>query len=187
MSAYIKSTSPTLNKTFQFLSAWDPVEQNAIVPSKQVVTCFIQKGDKILVLQRARKDEQHGLWGIPGGKLDNDELPVPGLLRELREETDLNISPSSLKLLGTALSHTSCDGLYGLYLFHCTIPRYTEIKINTSEHYDSKWVTLDKFESMDLLTAQGEAYELVKRDLKRIIKKSSKGIIDDKKCAQLCI
>lgn len=185
MAFFNNASSNALKKTFQHLSYWDPVKPNAIAPSKQVVTCFIQKGNKILVLQRARKDEQHKLWGIPGGKLDKDELPVPGLLRELREETGLIVSPSNLTLLGTALSHTSCDGQYGLYLFHTKIPENTEIKINLSEHYTYKWVTLKEFKSMNLLTAQGEAYQLVKKDLKNILNRtSSKGVVDARQFAQ---
>ena len=155
-----------LKKTFRHLSPWDPINPKSINPSKQVVTCFIQNADQILILQRARNDEQHGLWGIPGGKLDHDELPVPGLLREIKEETNLDIIPSNLKLLGTALSHTSCDGYYGLYLFH-TILSDAKIEINHSEHHAYKWVTLKEFELMPLLTAQGEAYEYVKKNLMR--------------------
>lgn len=152
--------------TFQYLEPWNPLNSLEDHPIKKVVTCFIQEEEKILVLQRARKDCQHKLWGIPGGKLDNEELPVPGLLRELEEETGLLISPSSLSLLGTTISHTACDGKYGLYMFHTRLhSKLTSIRINLNEHYRYKWVSLEDFETLDLLTAQREAYEWVKPDL----------------------
>ena len=48
----------------------------------QVVTCFMEYKGKVLVLQRGRRDDQFGLWGIPSGKLDDQETPRDALSRE---------------------------------------------------------------------------------------------------------
>ncbi|KKL57912.1 hypothetical protein LCGC14_2230710, partial [marine sediment metagenome] len=91
-------------KSYKYLSYWNPSdEKNTILP-KIVVTCFIQQKDKILILQRARKDLQYKLWGIPGGKLDKYEPPIQGLIREIKEEIDITISSKEFSLLGTPQS-----------------------------------------------------------------------------------
>lgn len=139
--------------------------ENSFVPTVQVVSCFIQKGHQILVLQRARKDQQHNLWGIPGGKLKKAESPVDGLIRELHEETGLCLSAEAFTLLGTTLSKTPCDGQYGLYIYFAVVPENTGIKIDFSEHYAYRWVSIEEFLQLPLLTAQGEAFQLVQDKL----------------------
>jgi 8-oxo-dGTP pyrophosphatase MutT (NUDIX family) len=168
----------TINKhssrLFQFLSSWDPLDATSTAPPIQVVTCFLQKEDKFLVLQRARKDLQHRLWGIPGGKLDAGEDPLVGLCREIEEEISVRLSPKSFQLLATTRSQTPSDGEYGLYLFYALAPTDMIVKINYEEHYAFRWVTLDQFRELDLLTAQGEAYFLVESKLLEISKSQNK-------------
>ncbi len=158
----------------KYLSQWNPFDSNEKkTPSKQVVTCFIQSQEKVLVLQRARKDQQHKLWGIPGGKLEPNEYPLTGLTREIYEETGIKLIPADFKLLGTALSYTSSDGEYGLYLYHARVKKNTQVTINNLEHYAFQWVTIDEFTSLNLLTAQGEAFRWVEIPLKNLIQPTS--------------
>lgn len=158
--------------SFIYLSPWDPTRDKDIIPPCQVVTAFLQKEDKFLVLQRARKDQQHLLWGIPGGKLEKNEAPLQGLVRELQEELDVKLPPDIFQLLATTMSRTSCDGQYGLYLYHAFVPANLAVKINLEEHYSYQWVTLEQFEALDLLHAQGEAYRFVEDQLRKILKTS---------------
>lgn len=146
---------------YKYLSPWNPFEENSYKPRIQVVSCVIQKETQLLALQRAREDVQHNLWGIPGGKLDPGELPIQGLARELEEELSIAFDPSSFTLLGTALSHTSADGEYGLYVYHTSFPKGARIQINLEEHHAFLWATLEEFQALDLLFAQGEAFRFV--------------------------
>jgi 8-oxo-dGTP diphosphatase len=159
---------------FRYLTRWNPLEKSLGIPKIQVVTSFLQKGNKVLVLQRARKDLQHKLWGIPGGKLEKGEHPLSGLIREVHEETKIKIESNRSQLLGTALSCTPCDGQYGLYIYHTVVSEDCDIIINLDEHYEFRWVTLTEFQSLDLLTAQREAFILVKDSLEILIQESEK-------------
>ncbi len=176
------NTNSLPTRPYRYLTAWIP--KNDPTPKKQVVTCFIQRNNKFLVLQRARQDEQYGLWGIPGGKLDKGELPIPGLMREVLEETGLDLSKSHIELLDTALSCTSCDGQYGLYLYHAKITTRKRVVIGYEEHLAYRWVTLQEFERLDLLTAQGEAYTYVKELLLPKVQTKARG---DHVKPKLCI
>ncbi len=160
----------SVTKSFIYLSPWDPLCSRAIIPPCQVVTAFLQKKNKFLVLQRARKDQQHLLWGIPGGKLEQGETPLLGLIRELNEELGAQLPQNTFRLLKTTMSRTSCDGQYGLYLYHAFVPENLIVNINLEEHYSYRWVSLEEFETLNLLTAQGEAYRLVEDELKNILR-----------------
>jgi len=134
----------------------------------EVVTCFIEYNDKFLVLQRARKDEQFGLWGIPGGKLEKNECPRAGLSREIFEETNILICSDAFQFLERAHSYNRYDGGYLLYLFYVKLYQPPEIKINIHEHTAFQWVSFEEFMNLNLLISQGLAFNLVKDKLKNI-------------------
>jgi ADP-ribose pyrophosphatase YjhB (NUDIX family) len=60
------------------------------VPGAEAV-CIDQRG-RVLLGRRAN-DPGKGLWDLPGGFLGEHELPLDGLVREVREETGLEIEP----------------------------------------------------------------------------------------------
>lgn len=155
--------------SMSYLSPWNPFSEGDQIPKMQVTTAFLQKGNEFLVLQRAKKDVQHQLWGIPGGKLDQGESPITALVREIQEETTIDLSRNVFQLLGTAMSHTPCDGQYGLYIYHTRIDQRVDVLINTTEHSAFRWVSIDEFISLNLLTAQMDAFKLVEDKLKQTI------------------
>jgi 8-oxo-dGTP pyrophosphatase MutT (NUDIX family) len=54
------------------------------------------KGDEVLLHQRV-KDPNKGLWVAPGGKLEPAESPTECALREMREETGLELEDPTLR------------------------------------------------------------------------------------------
>lgn len=52
--------------------------------------------NKILLIQR-KFSPGKGLWALPGGFLDQDEYVVDGILRELIEETEIDLSAADLQ------------------------------------------------------------------------------------------
>ncbi len=55
----------------------------------------VQSGHVLMVKRRAAPGE--GLWALPGGFLNQDERIVDGIIRELREETQLKVPGPVLK------------------------------------------------------------------------------------------
>jgi ADP-ribose pyrophosphatase YjhB (NUDIX family) len=60
------------------------------VPGAEAV-CFDERGR--VLLGRRGLDPGKGLWDLPGGFLHEDEHPLDGLRREIREETGLEVDP----------------------------------------------------------------------------------------------
>ena len=57
---------------------------------------YAVKGDEVL-LHRRVKDPNKGLWVAPGGKLEPDESPAECAIREMREESGLELRELSLR------------------------------------------------------------------------------------------
>ncbi len=54
--------------------------------NKKVIAGIIVKENKILIAQRAKKDDLCGKWEFPGGKMESGETEQECLKRELFEE-----------------------------------------------------------------------------------------------------
>ena len=75
---------------------------------KQTTLCYIDDGNRYLMLHRVKKehDASHGKWIGVGGKCEADESPDECMLREVKEETGLEISKWQYRGIVTFISDT---------------------------------------------------------------------------------
>ena len=57
----------------------------------EVVAGVIKDGDRIFATQRGYGDQKGG-WEFPGGKMEPDETPEQALVRDLKEELDIEVN-----------------------------------------------------------------------------------------------
>jgi 8-oxo-dGTP diphosphatase len=57
-----------------------------------VVGAVVQHDGKVLLLQRPADDFMGGIWELPSGKVDPGEAIDQALIREVKEETSLEVS-----------------------------------------------------------------------------------------------
>lgn len=60
--------------------------------AKQVTAAIIREGGKILIAQRAGDDECPLMWEFPGGKIEPGETAQECIVREIKEELELDIA-----------------------------------------------------------------------------------------------
>ena len=95
-----------------------------------VVACALLDPDgRVLLAQRPEGKAMAGLWEFPGGKVEPGERPEAALIRELREELDVETKAACLAPL-TFASHGYDDFHLLMPLFVCRrwwgTPRPTE-------------------------------------------------------------
>ena len=81
-----------------------------------VAVALIDVDGRILLAQRPPGKKMAGLWEFPGGKVQSGETPEAALVRDLREELDIDTRRSCLAPL-TFASHAYDD-------FHLVMPLY---------------------------------------------------------------
>ena len=70
---------------------------NASAPVLLVVAAALIDADgRVLLAQRPEGRSMAGLWEFPGGKVEAAEDPETALIRELREELGIEVSPACL-------------------------------------------------------------------------------------------
>jgi len=89
----------------------------AVLPVVLVVAVALIDADgRVLIAKRPEGKKMAGLWEFPGGKVDPGERPEAALIRELKEELDIDTAESCLAPL-TFASHAYDD-------FHLLMPLY---------------------------------------------------------------
>ena len=58
---------------------------------KRVTAAILVNNDRILIAQRRGTDKLAGKWEFPGGKIENNETPEQCLIREMKEEFDIDV------------------------------------------------------------------------------------------------
>ena len=58
-------------------------------PVRKAVRCYLIKNDKIIVTKYKEPNKKAGYYEIPGGKIEEGELPEQAAIREMQEETGI--------------------------------------------------------------------------------------------------
>jgi len=113
----------------------------------RVTAGVITDNDKVLITKRAPKENFAGMWEFPGGKIEANETPEDCLIRELKEE--LNIDVSIIKFC-TEATHDYGYMNINLIAYYCTI---NDGMIRISVHDNYMWVKIIDLLEYDLLPA----------------------------------
>jgi len=119
------------------------------------VHAHIEKDNKILVVRRSLNDDfMPGFWDTPGGSLDFGEDPIKALIRETKEESNLDIKVGGLVFCHNKINPETKHHWFAL-IYKCEIIKYNKIILDPNEHDEYRWVTLqelEKLQKIDFLT-----------------------------------
>lgn len=105
------------------------------------VTCaIIELGKRVLVTQRGPEMKLPGKWEFPGGKLEPGESQEQCIIREIKEELQLDIQVKK------RLAPNEYQGKIRLIPFIC---RWIGGEIHLTEHAAYQWVSPDQLLQKD--------------------------------------
>ncbi len=109
-------------------------------PRFEIVSCFIMYDGKILLLHRNENKSQGNRWGLPAGKVENGESIKNANVREVKEETGIDIEKENVDYLGeTYHHHGNYDFVF--HTFYIRLNTIHDVKINFGEHEEFIWKT----------------------------------------------
>ena len=110
--------------------------------------CYIEKDNKILMLHRVKKkkDMHKGKWNGLGGKLEFGESPRDCAIREIKEESGLDVL--EMKYIGMiTFPNFDNENDWHAYLYHVTD---IEGELIDSPEGDLKWIPKEEVMSLNL-------------------------------------
>ena len=117
----------------------------------------VRKEDKILILRRHPKSRNNPQkWELPGGKVDPGEFFDVALVREFKEETNLDVKIESLfeVVQDEFISRRTNQPISTVQLMMNLEIMDGEVQIS-SEHDDYKWASIEELKELydeDMLT-----------------------------------
>ena len=125
----------------------------------KVVAAIIIHDNKIFATQRGYGEFKDG-WEFPGGKIEPGETPQEALVREIKEELDIEIE---VKDFLETVEYDYPEFHLSMDCFFCVI-RSGELVLK--EHEAAKWLTVETLDSVDWLPADQGLIEGIREYLK---------------------
>lgn len=128
-----------------------------------ISTIFLEHDQHLLLLKRSHKEDQPSTWGVPGGKAEKEETPIQTLIRELNEETQIQLSTDQIHYHGHRYARVP-GWDYIIHLYRAELKKRPVVHINSDEHSEYKWVSIYAFKLMPLIKGQDEAFDILYSD-----------------------
>lgn len=124
----------------------------------EVVAALIRDGDKFMICQRPAHKARGLLWEFVGGKVEKGETDAEALIRECREEIDVELKVNGLFI---DLVHEYPDITVHLSLYNAEI---VQGEPKMLEHNDIKWITPAEIPQYDFCPADKEILAKIKKE-----------------------
>lgn len=124
----------------------------------QTTLCYIEENDKYLMLHRTSKDNDinKDKWIGVGGKFEPGEAPEECMLREVREETGLNLTSWRFRGILTFCSNL-CEPEY---IFLYTADKYTG-ELSSCSEGTHQWVSKKDIYNLNLWDGDKIMFQLL--------------------------
>lgn len=111
----------------------------------EVVAAIIIHEGRILCVQRgpAKYDYISGKWEFPGGKVEVGETKKAALVREIKEELNMDITVDTFF---TMVQHSYPDFHLTMHSFLCSCATN---ELTLTEHTDFKWLSKPELSELD--------------------------------------
>ena len=103
-------------------------------PSKKplvivVAGALVDADGRVLITRRPNGKEMAGLWEFPGGKIEKGETPEQALIRELKEELNIETKGTCLAPLSFASHQYEVPSPYAIIHLPTLVGRYFGFRI----------------------------------------------------------
>lgn len=102
----------------------------------KVVAAIIKRNNQILIAKRSYGDYA-GLWEFPGGKIENNETSKNALIREIKEELEIDINIDEYL---TCVEYDYPNFHLSMECFICSLDNDT---IQLHDHSTIKWIDIN--------------------------------------------
>ena len=123
--------------------------------SIEVVAAVIIKDNKVFCCKRGPGRDLEGYYEFPGGKIEVNETNEEALIREIKEELNIDISIDSYI---TTVEYDYPSFHLIMHVYRCSI---INGDISLNEHTDSIWCDKDKLDTINFAPADIEILKYI--------------------------
>jgi ADP-ribose pyrophosphatase YjhB (NUDIX family) len=120
------------------------------------VICIAENDEFLIIKRSAEEGTKEGYWDLPGGHIDDEDKSIEkGILRELKEETNLEAYENDLQYIQKINSEDANKYFYAIKTWSGEIKFKPNPKTGVIEHTEAKWKTIEEIKddkSLELRT-----------------------------------
>ena len=121
-----------------------------------IVGGIIKNSDNKYLLIKERKEKYYGMYNLPAGHLEENELLIDGAKREIKEETGYDVDVKGIVQIGSTEKFTS-------FISYCEITSAQE-SYNKDEIMSVEWLNYDEINNLsDKLRSPDLILDAIKR------------------------
>src|ERR1035437_7184322 len=109
----------------------------------EAVGCDIKCANKFLFLKREAHKSYPNRWGLPGGKIEDQETSIKAAIRELFEETHILLSSEQLSLFAT-YQFANADMNFVYTVFFYEYDKKPHVIIDSEAHTAFAWLSIEE-------------------------------------------
>lgn len=143
-------------RTGHFTEIWELPPDN-FKPKVEVAACYVEIDGRILLMERSSNSAEGKTWGVPAGKIETGETPHQAAIRELIEETGIEVSSSQVEKIGK-LYVQKPRGDYIYHMFQVHVEELPNV-ILSPEHTQYLWAKAEEIEALQLIGGGREALD----------------------------
>lgn len=113
--------------------------------------CYVVKGSQVLLFKRSETAKKFpGFWIGPGGHIDADEDALTAAIREVEEETGINVNEKVIKLKAVAFHyHLDLGEVWVSNVYLATIHELGDTNEGIEDEGRGKWVDVKEALTME--------------------------------------
>ncbi|OYT34487.1 MAG: hypothetical protein B6U87_01970 [Candidatus Aenigmarchaeota archaeon ex4484_52] len=123
----------------------------------------------VLLTKRPSHFSYPGEWVCPGGKIEKGETFENAAIRELREETRIQINKYDLKKL---TPRNTLNNKFTIHPFYAIVFKKAECNFSKQEVEKGDWFSLENIIENKLISINGDVYDLEKEKIGYVTKKA---------------
>jgi len=119
-------------------------------------------GERIFIAHRKGGGDLGGKWEFPGGKVKQNESAEAALIREYREELELEVSVGG-HIASSSFEHNGTAFTLDAYRIFFESPE----NIKLAEHTEWRWALLDEIRALDFADSDRGLFAALEAYIKR--------------------
>ncbi len=118
---------------------------------KVAIGIIFNEQQQVFLTKRSMQVSHGGFWEFPGGKLEAQETPAQALIRELREETGIEVEEYTFLNEST---HSYSDKTVTLFTF--IVKKFTNTPKTCEQQLDFRWVAREELKKYNFPEANNK-------------------------------
>lgn len=133
-------------------------------PVFATASCVCHVADRFLLMRRHIEKPYGDTWALPGGKLEFSETALQAVLREMKEETGLELHQQDLVQLPVVYVRLPYLD-FTFYIFSHAFDSYPHLKIAQNEHHEARFVNIGEALLLPLIIGGEEIVHFIAKEM----------------------